>query len=264
MSTDPAVQNSYDTAIGLILKNKYYRGGQALGNAIKKLSPSQYDEFYPLFEELILAAGTYFMRGVYQGMVNRCYRPSRIAQFEESFIRQYCLVPNEQLLKVFLGKLEEPGCVIKGWIYVTSFRILISGIRVEKKKGSSPWFAVPIALLPVKLIADHARSSKSRAMQMMRDTFANVPGKILDYGYAYPYITSYDLRQFRNYDISYMLDFEYLDGKKPKTIQMQIILSVLKTISQNTKEFKAWQREVSDYLFNLFSSASQQSDGTTA
>ncbi|MEX2719784.1 MAG: hypothetical protein Q6370_026185 [Candidatus Sigynarchaeota archaeon] len=261
---DPAVQHSYDMAIGLVLKNKYKKAGQELGNAIKRLSPSQHEEFFPLFEEIILAAGTFFMKGVYQGMVDRCYIPSRIAQFEESFIRRYCLVPDEQLLKVFLGKLEEPDCIIKGWIYVTTFRIIVSGIRVEKKKGGAPWFAVPIASLPVKLIADHARSSKAKAMQSMHDAFANVPGNVLDYGYVYPYLTNYDLQRHRNHDISYWLDFDYLGGKKPKIIQIQIKLSVLKALSQNTKEFKAWRCEVADYLYNLFSSASQQSGGTTA
>jgi hypothetical protein len=259
IKTRLSIEDKFSKVMDFIIGNKYRAAGRLLAKMLRTLDPSQYEQFYPPFKEVIFEAGLAFMEEMYPEMMKGMgkERRQRLLEFETPFIRQYCLIPNEQLLQAFYGTLGEYNYIIEGRIFVTNLRVLVSGARA--KKSSGVYTGNLLSSLIVNGIIAGIRSAKSNALQVMRDTFASGPGDVLGYGFVYPYINNHDLRRENNNDITYVVDFEYDDKGTLKNLQMPINISVLMMKGQRITEFKSQQNELSYYLYTLFQSVSQQS-----
>lgn len=239
-----------------IAKGKMAKAGKALGKGFAALEPAQYQEFYPVFKDVLLAGGETFMNRGYFMMWRQTRKrdPRLLLAFEQPFIEKYCLLPNEKILTSFCGGLVDNFVFIIGRIYLTNYRIIATGLRIMQNKGAGLGGLVG-AIAQAAMMSAFTKITKA-----IQRTLSAENVEILNFGYVYPYANNYKL-DLKKTVVSYRVNIEYEKNGKLKTEKMNVRLGPHKMKKQDKHEFKAYQEQLLNSLYNTFVAVSDKSAG---
>jgi hypothetical protein len=221
------------------------------------------DQKLDILGELTLRDSEYFMENIYpfRSMTTRDLGPGKMPVFqffrsnfpeldkmEEYILKNFCFLEGEDIKTVIYGTVEDKKTATKGRIYLTNYRLIVSGkqtVRSAQKKPDSIYrTSIPSALI---------RSGITRHRKAIRKAITNAFRKDLmewdigEWGYYFPIYNAKNLKRGKN-SVSYSVDVE----TEKKKISLKIKIVPQKFEHQTKKEFQEQKEhalnEINDLL----------------
>ena len=189
-----------NTAFRSIEQTDIPRFGDLLGEFARK---------YPeLFEKIYIA---------FQYQLRHNFPQETLYKLDKYFIEKYCLLENETITDSFIGALTDKYNFIKGRIFLTNLRLIVSGYPkpIDKKFTPKPSFSS----LRREIIHIYIGVAIRKALKKdIKDL------EIINYGHYYPIYNAYKINRAKK-RVSYKVDVEYERKGKTKVENMTITVS---------------------------------------
>ena len=167
-----------------------------------------------------------------------------LIEMEEYILKNYCFLEGEEIKTVIYGTLKDKKTVTLGRIYLTNYRIIISGKQtVQSSQGQFRQGIVET------LIRSGITSNRKAIRKAITNTFRKdlLEWNIGEWGYYFPVYNAKNLKRGKN-SISYSIDVE----TEKKLINLKIKIIHRKLDQQTKKEFKEQKEhalnEINDLL----------------
>ncbi len=209
--------------------------GRLFGKMVVPLEPLQWEPYFPIFKEMLLVTGESFMYKGYPAFLREVWKlhPAQVLQFENTFLGRYCLLPEEELIESFCGRLKDTGVDINGNVFLTNYRLITTGFRKTPWQGQG---------LLVGWLFDHVEKT-------IQQTLSRDFSQFVRFGFIVPYLNNYKLDLLKD-RVTYKVNVSYERRAKVKVRKRKVVIRVQKLRSQKASEFKVYQKEILEQLYS--------------
>jgi len=204
--------------VELMKKGKSGDAGKKLMDAFGKIDESQFQPFGEAMKEAIMVDPQAFSEKAYIlfDKITRARNPGKLSDYEKFFVQNFCKLPGEEFAVIADGWVETGKSQVAGNIFVSNFRVIVTGAQEAKAARVSGGGA--FAFLSVIQMGSYL-ANKS-IMDQIASSIAGGSGAMVNYGYMYPIKGCYAIEQeakgFRAKvpdRVNYKIDVPYKDNK---------------------------------------------------
>ena len=203
-------------------------------------------QFGDFIAEFLRADAEFFMEKVNSIFAKASKLPfGDLLELDKYILEKYCLMPNEQILKVVNGVVYEKKLMAMGRIFLTNFRLIVCGHQQTRsaqqtvgRRGGLIEVAIRGAVTSKR---KHIRKAINRALSA--ETTAH---NVLEWGYVYPVTNALKLKRAKNavrYDI--IIETE----KKPIKLNLQVMPQRVR--KEDKLQFKERAQDFLDELYKV-------------
>lgn len=193
------------------------------------------NEIYDMIGELLIKDSEYFMENVYPLLLKSLKRidSSQMTEMDIYILRNFCFLEEEEIVATFFGSILESKVTSTGRIYLTNYRLILSGtqeVRSAQSKMVGPGRPGLIGMAFRAGITRHRKAVRRAITKALRKDIESL--NLVEWGYYFPIHEAYDIQIVKN-GISYSVTIE--TEKKPMKMSMSIV--PLRIKSKSTEEF---------------------------
>lgn len=212
-----------------------------------KNSDIPFKDAYDLVGEVIQKDSDYFMDKIYQSVQIqlRKFSLSKLIEMDEYILKNFCFLEDEDIIATFYGTIFDKKTSTVGRIFLTNYRIILSGkqeVRSAQKSmrvGRPSLIGMAVgAAIRSGFTAHRKAIRRAITLALRKDITA---WNLAEWGYYFPLHNAMGINRTKK-NISYSITIE--TEKKPITFKITIVPLRVKT--QNKQEFA----EQKDYILS--------------
>jgi hypothetical protein len=222
-------------------KRKAKKLAKTLANMIKT-SDIPLNEIYDMIGELLNLDSEYFMEFVYPNLISLLKRIdiSQMIEMDMHILKNFCLLEGEDIVVAFNGMISESKVTSRGRIYLTNYRLILSGtqeVRSAQSKMVGPGRPGLIGMAFRSGITRHRKAVRRAITKALRKDITSL--NLVEWGYYFPIHEAQNITKGK-IGISYSVTVE--TEKKPITMSINVVPMKLKTQSQEDYEVQSNQQ----------------------
>jgi len=219
----------------LMDNKKHKKLAKNIANLIKK-SEIPLNEIYDIIGDLLKKDFEYFMEAVYPMLLAqlRMIPMSQMNEMDEHILKKFCFLEGEDIIATFFGSISEKKVNSTGRIYLTNYRLILSGVQVvrsaQSKMGYGPGRPGLIGMAFRSGITRHRKAVRRAITKALRADIGSL--NLVEWGYYFPIHEAYNIKKTKK-GISYSITVE--TEKKP--LVMSITITPIRLKIQRKEEF---------------------------
>jgi len=168
-----------------------------------------------------------------------------LIEMEEYILKNYCFLEGEDIKTVFYGTVGDKKTVTLGRIYVTNYRLIVSGSQTVQSAQSKTTLRPSIASVLVRSgITRYRKAIRKAITEAFRKDLTE--WNIGEWGHYFPIYNAKNVKRGKS-SISYAIDVE--TEKKRINLKIKIFPRILK--GQSKKEFQEQKMESLNQIEDL-------------
>ncbi|MFW9930421.1 MAG: hypothetical protein ACFFD1_13585 [Candidatus Thorarchaeota archaeon] len=176
-----------------------------------------------------------FLSNTFQGLID----------MEKYILNNYCFLEGEEIISIINGVLADKKTVTLGRIYLTNYRIIVSGKQTVRSAQSGMRQGIVETLIRSG-VTRHRKAVRKAITQAFRKDLKE--WNIGEWGYYFPIYKARNIKRGKN-SISYAIDVE--TEKKP--INLKIKITPQKLSGQPKRDFQEQKIEALSQIEDLLS-----------
>ncbi len=202
------------------------------------------NQVYNIVAGVFNTAPEYFMRKIYKSfnkLITNLLSDEKILELEKYVLKLISLLPDEEFISIFPGKLIQNDSQVKGRIYLTNYRVLALGkwgatalsmfgaAAIGSSTGSGG-SNVAVFMGINAYIQEHLQANLQKVMR--NDVSLDKPC----FGYQYPILKVFKIVRTSN-NVKYRTVIRYHKGGKLKRKRLNIKIFPKKLVNETENEF---------------------------
>lgn len=206
-----------------LLENKKQKKlAKNIANLIKS-SEIPLNEIYDMIGDLLKKDFEYFMETVYPILLTQLRRipMSQMMEMDEHILKKFCFLEEEDIIATFYGSISEKKVNSTGRIYLTNYRLILSGVQVVRSAQSRTYGPGRPGLIGMAFrsgITRHRKAVRRAITKALRADIGSL--NLVEWGYYFPIHEAYNIRKTKK-GISYSITVE--TEKKPLVMSITVI-----------------------------------------
>jgi len=164
-----------------------------------------------------------------------------MTEIDEYLLKNYGLANGEEIVEIFEGNISDKNFSTSGKIFLTNYRMMISGSRSSTSKST---FGGPRSLLELRKELKHLKKGSRIEKSLSGEASSR---NLMHVGYYYPIFGAYKLKRKKS-SINYRADIEYQKGSKTKKEKLNIRISPYKLKGEQKEDYRKRTTELLDKI----------------
>jgi len=236
--------NVLDNLLFLLEKRKSRKLANRIGSLFKT-SGMELEQIGDLIGEVMKRDSDFFMDHVFQPLLRQIRKTPYISDLDLYILKKFCLLQGEEILLNFYGSVFEKKVISTGRIYLTNYRLIVSGtqeVQSAQKRTGRPSLVGSLVRSGVTRHRKNVRKAITKALRQGISEFG-----LPEWGYVFPITGAYNIMRGKG-NASYSLTIE--TENKPMKMNVKVIPKRLKKL-QTKPEFQSENKQIFDQLIDL-------------
>lgn len=209
-----------------------------------------FNETYDIIISLLKRDNEYFIDKVYPFLqISLGGRTSQMTEMDEYIFKKFCFLEGEDIVDKFFGSISEKKVNSTGRIYLTNYRIILSGIQVVRSaqhKGYGPGRPGWVGMAFRSGITRRRQAVRRAITKTLRVDINSLD--LVEWGYYFPVHEAFKIKlNKKNKSISYSITVE--TEKKPVVLSLKVTPIRLKP--QTKEEFLKQKEHIISRIHEL-------------
>lgn len=223
--------NVKEEAMGFMDKGKYIKPTKLLYKTLRSIQETEIPRFGDLLVELARKYPDLFIEKIYvtlQFQTRKNFPQNILFTLDKYIIENYCLLQGESIKDSFYGILIDKYYYIRGRIFLTNLRLIISGYAEPRSKSVASTGLISTLW---KVRKEFIRTAIGRAIRKSLNTEIE-DFELTPYALYYPIHNAYKIKKGKS-AVSYKVDIEYERKGKSKVETLNVNVSPDKSLKKD-------------------------------